>query len=162
MTSIAVVGIGNSLLKDDGVGVHVLKRFADANPFRDVTCLDAGTVGLALMDHLSNLDGLVAIDALRMGKQPGTVTLLEGTRMDTHLRNHHGSVHELGLSDLMDALRLCGDLPPKRALVGIEPGDIDWGTQLTEKVAASVPQASMRVRELIVDWREQASRGAAA
>ena len=162
MNSIAVVGIGNSLLKDDGVGVHVLEHFAGDNPFMDVICLDAGTVGLALMDHLSNLDGLIAVDAMRLNKKPGTVTVLQGTEMDSHLRNHHGSVHELGLSDLMDALRLCGDLPPRRALVGIEPGDIDWGTQLTEKVAASVPLASMRVRELIVDWREQASRGAAA
>ncbi|MBT8099106.1 MAG: hydrogenase maturation protease, partial [Gammaproteobacteria bacterium] len=129
MNSIAVVGIGNSLLKDDGVGIHALDFFARANPFDDVTCIDAGTVGLALMDRLFDLDGLVALDAMRLGKAPGTVTVLEGDDMDHHLRNHHGSVHELGLSDLMDALRLSDELPAKRALIGIEPGDIDWGTE---------------------------------
>ncbi len=162
MNSIAVVGIGNSLLKDDGVGVHVLKHFASDNPFKDVTCLDAGTVGLALMDHLSNLDGLIAVDAMRLNRKPGTVTVLQGAEMDSHLRNHHGSVHELGLSDLMDALRLCDDLPLKRALIGIEPDDIEWGTQPTDDVAAAIPLASTRIRELIIDWRAQIARGAAA
>lgn len=162
MNSIAVVGIGNSLLKDDGVGVHVLDHFASGNPFRDVICLDAGTVGLALMDHLSNLDGLIAVDAMRLDRKPGSVTVLQGEEMDAHLRNHHGSVHELGLSDLMDALRLCGDLPPKRALVGIEPVDIDWGTRPTDEVAAAIPLASTRIRELIIEWHKQTSSEAAA
>jgi hydrogenase maturation protease len=62
----------------------------------------------------------------------------------------------------MDALRLCGDLPRQRALIGIEPGDIDWGTEPTEAVAAAVPLASMRIRELIGEWRKQAAREAAA
>ena len=83
MNSIAVVGIGNSLLKDDGVGVHVLEHFAGDNPFMDVICLDAGTVGLALMDHLSNLDGLIAVDAMRLKKKPGTITVLQGAAMDS-------------------------------------------------------------------------------
>lgn len=162
MKSIAVVGIGNSLLKDDGVGVHVLEHFVSDNPFMDVICLDAGTIGLALMDRLSHLDGLIAIDAMRLNKKTGTVTVLQGTDMDSHLQKHNGSVHELGLCDLMDALRLCGDLPPKRALVGIEPGDIDWGTKPSRPVAAAVPLASMRVRELICNWRERAAREEAA
>lgn len=153
MNSIAVVGIGNSLLKDDGVGIHALDFFSRVNPFDDVTCIDAGTVGLALMDRLFDLDGLVALDAMRLGKTPGTVTVLEGSDMDDHLRNHHGSVHELGLSDLMDALRLSDDLPAKRALIGIEPGDIDWGTEPTAAVAAAIPAATARLSELLGQWR---------
>ena len=160
MNSIAVVGIGNSLLRDDGVGIHALEDFARDNPFENVTCIDAGTVGLALMDRLCELDGLVALDAMRLGKAPGTVTVLEGADMDCHLRNHHGSVHELGLSDLMDALRLSDDLPAKRALIGIEPGDIDWGTEPTDSVAAAIPVATARLRELLGEWHK--TREAAA
>ena len=152
MDSIAVVGIGNNLLQDDGAGVHVLEAFRKQNNNPNVSCIDAGTVGLALMDRISDLDGLVALDAMRLGKAPGTVTVLEGTAMDTHLRNHHGSVHELGLSDLMDALRLSEDLPPRRALVGIEPAEIDWGTERADDVAAAVPGAAERVRQLIRTW----------
>ena len=115
MMSIAVVGVGNNLLQDDGVGIHALHHFEQHHADASVRCLDAGTVGLALMDRLSNLQGLVAVDAMRLGKPPGTVTVLEGDDMDRHLRNHHGSVHELGLSDILDALRLCGDLPTARS-----------------------------------------------
>ena len=153
--SIAVVGIGNSLLTDDGAGIHTLERFAEGNTNDDVFCLDGGTVGLALLDRLSDLDGLVALDAMKLGLRPGTVTVLEGQAMDAHLRNQHGSVHEVGLSDLMDALRLRGDLPKQRALIGIEPEDMDWGTQPTEAVAAALPEAAAHAQELVRNWRRQ-------
>jgi hydrogenase maturation protease len=153
MDSIAVVGVGNNLLQDDGVGIHALHHYEKHHADPDVRCLDAGTVGLALMDRLSDLHGLVAVDAMRLGKPVGTVTVLEGEEMDRHLRNHHGSVHELGLSDILDALRLCGDLPANRALVGIEPEQMDWGTEPTPKVAAAIPSATARIRDLVVEWR---------
>ena len=154
MNSIAVVGIGNNLLQDDGAGIHVLTHFEKRHPAVDVDCLDAGTVGLALMDRLTHLDGLIAVDAMRLGKPPGTVTVLEGEEMDAHLRGHHGSVHELGLSDILDGLRLCDDLPQNRALVGIEPESMDWGTEPTEKVAVAIPRATARIRDLIRTWRQ--------
>jgi hydrogenase maturation protease len=153
MLAIAVVGIGNNLLQDDGVGIHALQYFEQRHGDAGVYCLDAGTVGLALMDRLSNLHGLVAVDAMRLGKAPGTVTVLEGEEMDRHLRNHHGSVHELGLADILDALRLCDDLPDNRALVGIEPERMDWGTEPTPKVAAAIPAATARIRDLVDRWR---------
>ena len=160
MLSIAVVGIGNNLLQDDGAGIHALQHFQQHHADDSVRCLDAGTVGLALMDRLSNLHGLVAVDAMRLGKPPGTVTVLEGEDMDRHLRNHHGSVHELGLSDILDALRLCGDLPAHRALVGIEPEQMDWGTEPTRTVAAAIPSATARIRDLVLDWRQRFTPGA--
>lgn len=152
MQSFAVVGFGNNLLRDDGVGIHALEYFSRDNPFTEVTCIDAGTLGLALMDRLCHRDGLVALDAMRLNKVPGAVTVLEGAEMDAHLRHHHGSVHELGLSDLMDALRLTDDLPPKRALIGIEPGEIDWGTEPTAAVNEAIPLAVARLRALLGNW----------
>ncbi len=153
MISIAVVGIGNNLLQDDGAGIHALQHFESHFSDENVECLDAGTVGLAMMDRLSNLGGLVTVDAMRLGKPPGTITVLQGEEMDVHLRTHHGSVHELGLSDILDALRLCDDLPGNRALVGIEPEQMDWGTEPTEKVAAALPDAAERVHDLVRDWQ---------
>ena len=158
MCSFAVVGIGNNLLQDDGAGVHALLHFQDHYADDSVACLDAGTVGLALMDRLSNLDGIVAIDAMRLGTSPGTITVLDGEAMDSHLRNHHGSVHELGLSDILDALRLCEDLPDRRALVGIEPACMDWGTEPTDAVAAAIPKASGHVRDLVHDWNSSSAK----
>lgn len=153
--SIAVVGIGNSLLTDDGAGIHTLQQFAEGNTNDDVFCLDGGTVGLALLDRLSDLKGLVAIDAMKLGKNPGSITVLQGEEMDAHLRNQHGSVHEVGLSDLMDAMRLRGELPDKRALIGIEPEYMDWGTEPTATVAAALPDAAARAHKLVRDWRTE-------
>jgi len=153
--SIAVVGIGNSLLMDDGAGIHTLEQFAAGNTDDDVFCLDGGTVGLALLDRLSDLEGLVALDAMKLGHRPGTVTVLEGEDMDAHLRNQHGSVHEVGLSDLMDALRLRGDLPENRALIGIEPEHMDWGTQPTPAVEAALPKAAAFAQDLVSTWRAE-------
>jgi len=155
--SIAVVGIGNSLLTDDGAGIHTLTRFAQDNTHSDVVCLDGGTVGLALLDRLENLDGLVALDAMKLGLRPGSVTVLQGEEMDAHLRNQHGSVHEVGLSDLMDAMRLRGQLPEHRALIGIEPEDMDWGTEPTAAVAAALPEAANFAHELVSAWRGAAN-----
>ena len=151
--SIAVVGIGNSLLTDDGAGIHTLERFAEENDDEGICCLDGGTVGLALLDRLANLNGLIALDAMKLGKQPGAVTVLLGEDMDSHLRNQHGSVHEVGLSDLMDALRLSGHFPENRALIGIEPEDMDWGTEPTATVAAAIPEAAALTHNLVRQWR---------
>lgn len=159
---VAVVGIGNSLLADDGAGIHALKRFAEINTDDGVFCLDGGTVGLALLDRISDLDGLIALDAMKLGKRPGTVTVLEGETMDAHLRSQHGSVHELGLSDLMDALRLRGDLPDKRALIGIEPADMGWGTVPTAAVEAALPEVARSAQQLVQRWRAEKSMGAVA
>lgn len=154
---IAVVGIGNSLLTDDGAGIHTLERFAEDNTDESVCCLDGGTVGLALLDRLASLDGLIALDAMKLGKSPGAVTVLLGDDMDLHLRNQKGSVHEVGLSDLMDALRLQGQLPDNRALIGIEPADMDWGTEPTSVVAAAVPEAAALAEDLVRNWRTEAN-----
>ena len=160
--TIAVVGIGNSLLTDDGVGIHALERFAETTASNDVICIDGGTVGLALLDRLSGLDGLVALDAMKLGKRAGTVTVLEGEAMDEHLRNQHGSVHEVGLSDLMDALRLRGDLPARRALIGVEPAEMDWGTWPTPAVVAALPEVTAETRKLVRQWRTQITAKAVA
>ncbi len=152
---IAVVGIGNTLLTDDGAGIHTLAHFMRDNTNEDVVCLDGGTVGLALLDRLEDLDGLVALDAMKLGKAPGAITVLEGNDMDRHLRQQHGSVHEVGLSDLLDAMRLRGQLPEKRALIGIEPANMDWGTEPTAQVAAVLPDAAECARRLVHEWRKE-------
>ena len=152
---IAVVGIGNNLLTDDGAGIHTLTRFAEDNTDDHVVCLDGGTIGLALLDRLENLDGLVALDAMKLGKAPGAVTVLTGEDMDRHLQQQHGSVHEVGLSDLLDAMRLRGQLPQRRALIGIEPANLDWGTEPTPRVAAALPEAAECARRLVHEWRSR-------
>ena len=158
MLDFAVLGVGNDLLQDDGAGIHTLRRYAATNGHPDVDTIDGGTIGLALMTEISGRKGLVVIDAMRLSSPPGTVTILEGTDMDECLLSHHGSAHEVGISDLMDALRLSGDLPPRRALVGIEPESIEWGTEPTPLVANAIDQAAAAIHGLLSEWRKSTGK----
>ena len=88
-------------------------------------------------------------------KTKRTTSVLTGEAMDAHLQKQHGSVHEVGLSDLLDALRLRGDLPEKRALIGIEPQDMGWGTLPTTAVAAALPEACGAARRLVHRWQTE-------
>ena len=153
MRTYAILGIGNSLLSDDGIGIHVVRELAAANTDNNVHCLDAGTIGLSLVSEISAVDGLIAIDAMRLDKAPGSITVLEGPSMDAHLRKQSASVHELGLADMVDALRLMNSLPAQRALVGMEPQSLDWGTEPTPAVRTAITNAVTAVTNLLSEWR---------
>ncbi|MDJ0918374.1 MAG: hydrogenase maturation protease [Woeseiaceae bacterium] len=162
MAAFAVLGIGNDLLQDDGAGIHAIRQFEAVNQHVDVTAIDGGTIGLALMSELEGHQGIIVIDAMRLGTPPGTVTIHEGADMDHCLRNHSGSAHEVSISDLMDALRLSDALPPRRALIGIEPACIEWGTEPTPKIAGSIDAAVVAIQALLERWRQEISKEDAA
>jgi len=155
MSYVLVLGIGNSLLQDDGAGVHAAMQLAArGSAGRDVRVLDAGTVGFALFPELEGCDSLLVFDAARQGAAPGTVSLHEGAAMDAFVRRSHRSVHELGLSDLLDMARLSGCLPARRALVGVEPGTIDWGVGCTAAVARALPAAVDTALAVLARWQD--------
>ena len=156
--STLVLGIGNTLLSDEGVGVHVVTHLRDRLPLRpDLVLLDGGTLSFTLAEVIGNHPRLVVVDAARLEGPPGAVALFEGEAMDARLRGGLQSVHEVGLSDLMDMARLTGTLPSRRALVGIEPDCLDWGEVPTPRVAAAVPVAARVVLDIIDRWDRETS-----
>jgi hydrogenase maturation protease len=152
-----ILGIGNTLLTDEGVGVHVVRHLAREHPDEPgVTYLDGGTLSFTLAGDIADHEGLVVVDAARFGESPGTVRLMEDEAMDRYLGKAHLSVHEVGLSDLMDMSRLSDRLPLRRALVGIEPASLDWGDVPSPEVAPSVTIAADMVLDLLQRWRAAA------
>jgi hydrogenase maturation protease len=148
-----VLGIGNTLLSDEGVGVHALHYLAGHHPLPPhVELLDGGTLSFTLAGPVAAADGLIVVDAARLDAAPGTVRLFEGEAMDTFVKGSHGSVHEVGLSDLLDMVRLSGDLTRYRCLIGIQPRELGWGEQPTPEVAAALPEAAALVLETIGRW----------
>jgi hydrogenase maturation protease len=137
-----VLGIGNTLLADEGVGIaamHELEaRFGSRG---DIEFLDGGTLSFTLAVPISGCDALLVIDAAELGGVPGTVRSFEGEEMDRFLgENRKCSVHEVGLLDLMSISLLTGHWPQRRALIGVQPAVIDWGEALTPKVRAALPE----------------------
>lgn len=148
-----MLGIGNTLFSDEGIGVHVVRRLRErAGDMPDVTLLDGGTLSFTLAESIAAADNLIVVDAARMGEEPGTLQCLQDEEMDLYLLGGGKSVHEVGLGDLMDIARLSDTLPHRRALLAIEPEKVDWGDAPTPTVAAAIEPAVEMALGLLEDW----------
>ncbi len=148
-----MLGIGNTLLSDEGIGIHVLNYLREHHPdLPGVTYLDGGTLSFTLAGEVEEADNLIVLDAASLKAEPGTVRTFAGAEMDRYLGTAKRSVHEVGLLDLLDIARLTNALPANRALVGIQPRDLGWGERPSDSVAAAVPRAAAEVLELLQAW----------
>jgi hydrogenase maturation protease len=149
-----VLGIGNTLLCDDGVGVHVinaLRGHADLPP--GVELVDGGTLSFTLAGTVATAESLVVVDAADLQAAPGTVHVFAGDEMDRRLAfARRSSVHEVSLFDLMAISRLSGDWPQHRALVAIQPGRLGWGEAPSCEVSEAIPAACRSVMHLLRRW----------
>jgi len=152
---ILVLGLGNTLLKDEAVGVRVAEYLAalPAAETLGLRCLDGGTMGLTLLVEMEDAAALIVVDAAHLAAEPGMVQMFEGKEMDHFLRTRSRNAHDIGLDDLMDALRLRQAVPELRALMGIQPENMRVGEKLTGKVADAVPKAAEMVLGLARRWR---------
>lgn len=155
MRTTLILGIGNNLLTDEGIGIHVVRHLDSHHPdFPAVTYLDGGTLSFTLAEPIAEHDNLIVVDAARFGEPAGTVRCLEGDDMDRYLTGNRASVHEVGLMDLFDISRLSGTFPQHRALIGIEPAEIDWGEFPTPAVAATISTVAETALALATRWRQ--------
>lgn len=153
-----VLGIGNTLLTDEGIGIHVLQALEpEVAHWPDVTLLDGGTLSFTLAGPIEDTDALIVIDAANIKNKPGEWMLLKGDEMDAFLMgNRKSSVHEVGLTDLRAIAILAGHWPDKRAMLAIQPDVIDWGEQPTPAVAAAISPACGAIKKLIQEWQHVA------
>ena len=154
--SILVLGIGNTLLSDEGVGIHIVQALLSPSnrPREGVDYVDGGTLSFTLAVPIQSADALVVIDAAQLNAAPGEIQVFVGNEMDRFLNtNRKSSVHEVGLTDLRAIAILAGHWPEKRAMVAIQPQKLDWGEYPTVAVAAAIPKACVEVNLLIDGWQ---------
>jgi hydrogenase maturation protease len=147
-----VLGIGNTLLSDEGIGVHVIQALHQRGVEDAVELVDGGTLSFTLAVTIEEADNLVVVDASELKSDPGVVKTFVGEDMDRFLSGKRSSVHEVGLMDLLTIAQLADRLPANRALVGIQPAVVDWGDYPTDAVAAAIPAACEAVEGLIAGW----------
>lgn len=149
-----ILAVGNLLMTDEGAGIHVLNYLIEHNEEDDsVEYMDGGTLSFSIAAHIENANQLIVIDAAELHAPPGTVQTFVGDDMIAQLGSCKLSVHEVGLIDLMDMVRLNDHFPQRHALVGIQPLTIaDWSDQPSEPVAASIPKAASEVNRLLEEW----------
>lgn len=158
-----ILGIGNTLLTDEGAGIHALNHlqlvapniWPDTWPDKpNLTFLDGGTLSFTLATWIEDCSNLIVFDATEQNQPAGTVTTFVGAAMDEFLGASKRSAHEVGLLDLMDIARLTCHLPENRALIGIQPETIDWGMQPTTPVQNALDEAVNEAVILIKQWQK--------
>lgn len=153
-----VLGVGNLLLSDEGVGVHVVARLTPIlEGVPGVTVLDGGTLGLELLGPIEEADHLVVVDCLRSGLPRGTVTTLLGQDA-TAWTTERVTAHDLGLPSVFSLARLRGWRASRVALVGVEPANLRPGVELSPEVEAGAEEAARQVLALLQEWGHDAGQ----
>jgi hydrogenase maturation protease len=150
-----VLGVGNLLLSDEGVGVRVIERLAANYELpQDVQILDGGTLGLDLLYYLEGVENLLIIDAVEMGKEPGSLLRLEGDDVPSFL-SLKMSPHQIGIPDMLFAAKLKDLYPRSVVLWGVQPEILDTGLELSPAVAAQVDVLVEKAVEELESWGDQ-------
>ena len=141
---IAVLGMGNELLKDEGIGVHVIRYLENVPGLGSVRLIDGGTRPDAI-DEIGDVERLIIVDAIRGEGDPGAVYRLSPEQVQAQKPS---SVHELTVMDMLWAMDILGSVPDV-TIIGIEPKEIDWGLELSPELANKLPQIAEVVLEEI-------------
>jgi hydrogenase maturation protease len=135
---ILVLGLGNILLQDEGIGVRVVQQLQqDYLLPAQVEILDGGTAGMALYEHIIDRTHLIVIDAVNTGQPPGTLVTLEHAAIPAYFRTKV-SPHQMALSDILAALQIGGQTLPKIILLGIVPVSLQTGIGLSDSIAGKL------------------------
>jgi hydrogenase maturation protease len=139
---ILVLGLGNLLLSDDGIGPVVLEQLAGCSPSlrpNEVEFVDGGTQGLALLGQFTGRRAVIIVDALQTGAPAGTVHRLTLNELRELSPGRANSGHEANAGELLRAVQLLGELPDRLFLVGVEPENISTGFGLSDAVKQAIP-----------------------
>lgn len=160
MRSILILGLGNTIMTDDGFGVKAVNTLSCRYLFPGaVKLVDGGTLGLDLLPFLEEVDALIILDALDMRAAPGEIFRLEGDAVPRAFASKL-SVHQMGLQDLLAVAELQGHVPKDLVVWGVQPECIEMGTELTAIVAAAIEPVVAKVVGELRSWGvEIACRG---
>jgi len=150
--STLVLGIGNLVMSDDGIGVRVIQQLSACFRFPDgVALLDGGTLGLDLLPRLEGVERLLVVDAVDIGRTPGTLARLSGDDVPIVLETKV-SPHQMGLKDLLAVAMLQGFAPLEMVLWGVQPEKIEMGVDLSPAVEGTVDALVKNVLLELESW----------
>jgi hydrogenase maturation protease len=134
---IVVIGVGNLLMKDEGIGIHAVKALQEIDLPPDIELIDGGT-SPDLIAYIRTGDKIIIIDAAKAGGEPGAVYRYRPEDL-TAGRGTLTSAHELGVVENLKLMELTGNEPRETVIFGIEPKEIDWGTELSPELQKKLP-----------------------
>lgn len=136
---ILILGIGNILLKDEGVGVHVVKKLKEFSLPDNAEVIDGGTAGLDLIDFLANRKKVIVIDAVKAGEKPGTIYRLTEKNLNIKPKAIM-SFHEIDFLHALYMSEVMGNKPEETIVIGVEPKDMSDGLELSPEIEERIPE----------------------
>ncbi len=133
-----ILGVGNLLFKDEGVGVHVAQRLAGMNLPPGVQVIDCGTSLLDAVSYIAKAQKLIVVDAVRAGAEPGTVFRFQDKDISEPPRKLV-SLHQLSLLESLEMVGKLGRRPPT-IIIGVEPKLVEMGAELSPEIERVVPK----------------------
>ena len=153
--SIVVLGVGNILLTDEGLGVHVIEDLKANYTFTpQISLIDGGTMGMELLTYMRGMKKILLIDAVNGGEAPGTIYEFPHRELEQYFTDHI-SVHEVGMQDIL-RIRAIQENPLEDAIViGVEPESLDVGFEPSVPVQKALPEVKDRVLRVLREWGVQ-------
>lgn len=149
---VAVLGVGNILLSDEGLGVRAVEAIRERYDLSgSAELIDGGTMGLDLLPFIEGRDRLLIVDAAELGRPPGTIEIIEGDNVPKFL-GMKMSVHQIGLPDMLAAARMMDILPGDICLIGMQTGSLDTGMEFSEAVKDNFSRLIDTVLAKLLEW----------
>ena len=145
---VIVCGIGNTLLQDEGVGVHLVRELKKLPLPASVELIEAGTMLLDYLFELREARQVILIDAMKADGPPGSVYLLDAEELLQNEVDHPLSLHQVGAVEILRIMALESN-PPPCLVIGVEPASLEWGLDLSDALQAKVPEMLRVVQEQI-------------
>jgi hydrogenase maturation protease len=135
---IVVIGVGNLLLMDEGIGVHTINELEKHDLPESIEIYDGGTGGFKLIDLMHGAARVIFIDAVETGKAPGTITIFSAEDVHSFYNKKKYSLHDTNLMEVIKMAEML-DNPPRIEIVGIQPKTINYDTTLSKELTDSMP-----------------------
>ncbi len=149
---IVVMGVGNYILADEGIGVHAVMELAKEEWQDNVEIFDCGTLGILASYKVAEADVLIAIDSIVSKEEPGTIKLFDKDEIMLSKVPMKVSPHQLGFQETLLHAELRGDCPKIVKLVGVVPESYDTSTDLSESCQKALPEVLEIVRNLVNEY----------
>jgi hydrogenase maturation protease len=153
MGAATLIGLGNILMRDEGIGVHAVKavqeRF-EVHPGLEI--VDGGTAGLNLLPLMEGRDRVLLVDAVDFGQEPGFMGKLANEAIPALFGKDKTSLHHVGLAEVLALARLLEILPREICLIGIQPQAIEPGLELTELLQEKLERLIARISAKLGEW----------
>lgn len=150
--------MGNLLLSDEGVGVHVAQRLMEIDFPPEVEVVDGGTDGFGLINVFLRADRLILIDAIKGGEEPGSIYLFELDECRPFPDDYKTSLHQISILEVINLSGLIGPLP-RITIIGVEPKSIQMGMELSPEIESKIPRVIQLVKEEVQAALSGSDRG---